>query len=63
MSDIEGHITNPGRCPNCGRWDTEQVFADTTMADVVRKVYVCNACNGEYTVEFGDPMVVDYREP
>lgn len=48
-------------CPNCGRLKTEQVNV-TWYSDDVEETWVCTDCPTQYSLSFGQPIVVDSRQ-
>lgn len=48
-------------CPNCGRLKTEKVDV-TWYADDVEETRICNECPTQYTLSFGQPVIVDERQ-
>jgi len=51
-------MNDPSRCPECDSLDTERVHVEWHM-DMVETVRICGDCPVQYTVSYGDPIVVD----
>lgn len=63
MTDLTGPTNEPEECPNCASLDTTRVFVDDTYHDEILVVRICNECDLEYDVSYGDPQIVDHRQP
>lgn len=51
-------MNDPNRCPNenCGAYGTEELFTEF-HSDVVERLKYCPACETEYLVQWGNPIV------
>jgi len=53
-------MLNRKECPECAGWNTERVHVEW-WSDSVRETRICDDRPTEYTIDYGDPQILDVR--